>query len=494
MIKRQKTLIIALGAGVLLLLALYLAVLRPLFLQNDSGTPLETLEGEQVGVNDRYLMFEHVERDRIESIRVENEHGSFEFYRNAAGSFFLRGYEDFPYDAERFSVLVTSTGYTIAKTKVMDNATEEQLADYGLTKETASARYTLTTTDGAVYNVRIGEKIVTGGGFYAMLEGRASVYVLDTSFEDSVLVDALSYIDPILFNAVSEDDFYTISDFCIYKNNDMTFAVVAASDDEMTNPDATIEHYVVYPGVYSVNSTLLYTVYRSFTGLEGTRVVLCEPTEAQYNEYGFDKADYAIAFTYQGIDCVLLFKDTGNGTYYVYSPAYGLVCEAEKSAFSYLEYDLIAWLDGSVYSGSINLVDAISIESKSITETFHLSGTGDNMLVRGESCGEINIAHFRSFYRVILSLMIQDYVSEDLSEDEVKALTENDASRSVTLTIDLRSGRRATYEFYPYSTRHTLLVTDGDAEFYVLRDQIEKLESDALKITQGLTVDPDAKN
>ena len=151
MIAKQKKLLIICAAVFAVLLIAYLAVIRPLVMTEDPGEetqPLETLEGEEVSAQGRYFMFPHIERAGMQSIKVTNQYGTYEFYRDANSDFQIRGFEGTAYDLELFSSLVTSTGHTLAKVKVVDNASDQELAEYGL--DDPQANWELTTTTGDV--------------------------------------------------------------------------------------------------------------------------------------------------------------------------------------------------------------------------------------------------------------------------------------------------------------------------------------------------------
>ena len=146
---RLKKLAVICGSVFVALLIVYFAVVRPIVNRAEETPetePLETEAGEVIGINDRYMMYPQIERKGMQSIRVENEYGTYEFYRDANGDFQIRGFEGTPYDLTIFSSLVTSTGYTLSKLKVVDNATDAELEEYGLDKP--AANWTLTTTTG----------------------------------------------------------------------------------------------------------------------------------------------------------------------------------------------------------------------------------------------------------------------------------------------------------------------------------------------------------
>ena len=67
MIKQQKIFAIGFAIAFVVMLVLYFTVVAPLLEEAPEDTvALETVEGEEVGSNDRYLMFPQVERSGIQ--------------------------------------------------------------------------------------------------------------------------------------------------------------------------------------------------------------------------------------------------------------------------------------------------------------------------------------------------------------------------------------------------------------------------------------------
>ena len=65
-VKQQRIVAIVLGAVFVVLTVLYFTVVKPMLTETPEETePLETVEGEAVGTNNRYLIFPQVERSSI---------------------------------------------------------------------------------------------------------------------------------------------------------------------------------------------------------------------------------------------------------------------------------------------------------------------------------------------------------------------------------------------------------------------------------------------
>lgn len=504
-ISKQKRPFIICAAIFVALLIVYFAVIVPLV---NSGTedvttdPIETVAGEVLGTNNRYLMFPQVERKNMQSIVVENEYGTFEFYRDANDEFQIRGYEGTTFDLTKFSSLVTSCGYTLAKVKVVDNATDAELAEYGLDNPAAS--WTLTTLTGDKYTVHVGYDLLTGGGYYCMLEGRRSVYVLDTSIAETIMAPIEYMCSPIIMAGVAQDDYYMIDNFTVMTGEDVLCSMTIVPTEEQNNADALVEHILQYPAPYYPNTDVLYDIFYSFMSLSGTEVVKLGPTDEDLENYGLMNPAHTLYFEYQNAKIMLIFSEQQEGgLYYVYSSLFPqIISTVDSETAYYLEYDLLDWITAYPFQQWITSVSAMEVEGSGADVKFSLShGTTDSGSATLEvtaSNGLVipneDVYNFRQFYKTLLSIAIQGNVS--LSEEEIAALTADENNCMLTFTFTNLVGDQTVYKFYPYSSsgRRALMTINGSGEFYVLADLIEKIASDANKVLTGLDVDSYGKN
>lgn len=503
MTKQKRFSLICLIVFAALLIA-YFAVIRPLTAVSDEKetTALETLPGEAAGVNGRYLMFPQVERKGMQSILVENEYGTYEFYRDANGDFQIRGHEGTAFDLTKFSSLVTSCGYTLAKLKVVDNATDAELAEYGLDKP--AAHWTLTTTTGDAYTVYVGYDLLTGGGYYCMLEGRRSVYVLDTSLKDSVLRPIEYLCSPVLLAGISKNDYFMIDNFTVMHGEEILCSFKIVDKAEQNNPEAMVENRMVYPAPYYPNEDILYQIYYEFMSLSGTEVVKLGASEADFETYGLAAPAHTIYFQYNGAEVALLFSEKqSDATYYAASSLFpDTVVKIAADTVKYLEYDLIDWIAVYPFQQWITAVSELSVSGSGADVTFSLThGTDENNAATldvtastGVHITNEYVHNFRQFYKTLLSIAIKDYA--ELTDGEIRTLISDEKNCILTLTIVGLTGEKTVYRFYPYSGagRRALMTINGSGEFYVETDLIRKIASDANKVLAGLDVNAYGKN
>ena len=92
----------------------------------DEYIPVDTEGNENVGINDRVLIFPHIEKKNILSLKVNNEHGSYTFQRvndnfeeDPAGStFIIKGSGLTSINQELFAELYVGAGYTLTLMKI----------------------------------------------------------------------------------------------------------------------------------------------------------------------------------------------------------------------------------------------------------------------------------------------------------------------------------------------------------------------------------------
>ena len=239
MIKKQRIFAIVASVLVVALIPLYFFVIAPL---TKKQTSTDT-------TSNREIMYTQTERANIKSIEVVNSHGKYKFvYDDSFKDYYIDGHPLAPYDEALFSQLVVSCGYTLSLATV-ENENAEKLTDYGLDESQNPAYYVLTTKEDVSYKVLVGNKIVTGSGFYARMDGQNKVYVLDNSLEATVLAPIENYVTPLVIFPTSQTTYADVKTLEIYRGpympedfnlkTDGEEAQAQAEQDNAENEDGT---------------------------------------------------------------------------------------------------------------------------------------------------------------------------------------------------------------------------------------------------------------
>lgn len=507
--RRQKTLVIVCAVLFAVLLAAYFFVITPYIKANtpekENTTP-ETEAGEIVGISDRIYIFRDIKASEIAKITVENQSGSYAFVSSGNGKFYIEGYKNIPFDEETFALLQTVTASTLSKAKVISGASDEKLEEYGLLDP--QANWVVETTGGEFFKVYVGDALLTGGGYYCMFEGRpGSVYVLSEDVSKTILSNIEGYVTPVICAGITQNDYYTVDKFTIYKNGEKQLRIRLVDKDKQDNKDALAENIMDYPTAYYPNSQLYYEIIYQFMGFTADSCYDISATDEEKAAIGMDNPATVITFEYNKFLYELYFSSLQeNGTYYAESnmfPGVIGVCNAENAKF--LEYKLIDWIDKLVFQQYITNISTINIKSDEVSADFQLShsvaedGKTSNLYVKanGQEFTKEQAENFRQLYKSLLSVTLTDYCVDDeyckMSEDELKAFISDKNNAALTLSYTTLDGRASELGFYPYSNRHSCVTIDGIGEFYVSTDYVKKLINDTIRLLNGETIDANGK-
>lgn len=219
---------------------------------------VHTSDTELLGHNRRVLMFKQLTYDSsstkdssrvIKEISLRNEYGEMKLVRAEDSRFEIEGFEGLLLNENTFATLASACGYTISSQRLESPARlpdgSVDLSEYGLVSEVRTkieypdgeesdgslsdmvdkeggvevsylyepVKYTITTMTGDSYTVTIGDLTPTGGGYYALYEGRDTIYVLNsTNITEGVMIPVENLVTPMIV-LPSGDEYFNVSDF-----------------------------------------------------------------------------------------------------------------------------------------------------------------------------------------------------------------------------------------------------------------------------------------
>lgn len=541
---KKIRLIIILAAVIAAAVALA-AIFLPGLFKKEVEKPPVLYDGEVLSGSRKVMMFEHLERDMIQSIEVHNEYGGYTVYYNAeTESFCFLGLEGAPYNEELFSQLVVASGFPLISDRFLPGEDRADLSEYGLGPDDNPAYYIITTrpADGEAprsYKVLIGKPSLTENYYYCMVEGRDIVYILEQSIKTTLLADVKSLLTPILTYPIEDNSYLTnISQIIIGKNGSL-FALIQYQDEEANAPGVesfgvTVPYIVTKPVEYDASTEKMTALLGQIVNMAGTKLleysiydavpavdengdpVLDENGQQEHDyvlkpgigeKYGLAEPAFDIYYKYRAADGVIVDnmvsvsekqRDESGEYYYVASHVFDTIARVEASSLTFLDWQLMDYLDKPVFSVNIDKVSRIKIDTEKKHYDFALTGTGDDLVAVESANGRTvfkgddkdvgenrGIRNFRKFYQTILSINREDF-TEEPSESERALL--------LTLEITFRNGSVRTYRFYSYSERRCFMTVNDKGEFYVMRSMVRKLVSDADRLLSYQTVDPRADN
>lgn len=514
MIKKRIIIAAVLAAVLVSGIVVYFAVIRRM-------PPQETPNAVQ---NETFLIFDRVGRENISSIEVHNESGDYTLKKRklddgseSASDFMLDGFDDLQLTDERVSQLVVAAGYPVAFQCVTDEATDGELAEYGF--DEPQAYWVLTSSDGTKYKVEVGERLLSGGGYYGRWTDKpGSVYVISSNVESSILSPMASYVDPTLCYGVSSNDYYTADDLTVFKGDEKFVTIVQSKKEDFVNPDANIETHLEYPRTEKADDTAFNSVMYSLASLKGTETVWvgefgAESEKEKYAEFGMDDPYYEVGFTYKNVNFIFLISSLQDDGYYyaasgiaydeqIYGFSYIVRCEADS--LSWLERDIDYWVNEYALQFSIGRVKSISLEYGERSMTFYLKhGTSEDGLAtvqitngEGFTIDDESSYIFKKFYITLLTMQSQG--ASGLTPEEIEELKGDEGSHmlTVTVTLDGEGSGETVYEysFLRYTTGRALMTINGEGEYYVYPDWVEKTINDLDRLLNFEWIDPYASN
>ena len=370
---------------------------------------VDTTGTEQATTDGRVLIFPYTSRAALSSVSVTNEHGTYEFYRDDAGNFRIKGYETTGYYGEMLSYLIACGGYTIA-TRIDKELSIDLygFSEYGF--DSPSATYKITTVNGDVYYVEIGDMTVDGYGYYARFttDGRQALYVLPKSYiADTLLAPIEDFIYPVLnvkaaYNNYLDVQNCTLTHYTYAEDGTVTrdtyarFSYLSRINGEdrlngeyKSQPYFSHSELAMYtPSPESINE-MLYNLY-SMTFL-GTRHLGTEPEALA--EYGLDKPAHSLYYETDFVETsqslgyaktvylhqyIYFSEKTPQGTYYAYSMVYesstgtpssfklredyNQIVEIDASMLDFLSYSKARWVDEDYFYLYMQYCDKIELE------------------------------------------------------------------------------------------------------------------------------------
>ena len=534
MTEKRKKLAIILLAVVAVLAVLYFAVLSPLLRTDEPSDDTVLLPGELMDSSGYVMMFERIEQSNISSISVHNSYGDWEMYKADDGNFYIRDHESVPYNKSAFSALVVAAGYSATLDRVSDSCTGDALAEYGLTGD--CAYYVIRSVGGAEYKVYIGDLIPTAGGYYARLEGRDAVYIIASDARTTLLAPVNAMAHSMVTYPLSSTKYYAVKDFYIMRGDEMKIWV-----DYTASEDGTSGYATKAPQGYNASADTLGTILSKFTEFAGKGAVELGPELSdllrdaddttreliegvsrighsvssdmdalEYQqacvtqlrllmralfgddtlaEYGLDGELTVLHYSYNDTESYVFFGPlTDDGYRYAYSALWNIIVAFEPDDLDFLDYDVLSYVDHALLNTAITDISELSVRSGEINEIFRFSVDSEGTLsVTADSVGrafnENELYNFRSMYRSMLLITLQDHTDSRSTDDLL-----------LSFTIKLRSGEETEYSFYRYTARRCYYTVNGEGEFYVLADSVEKVISDCEKVLSGLDVDSWAKS
>ncbi|MBO4216333.1 MAG: hypothetical protein J5940_00150 [Clostridia bacterium] len=410
LLQKQKKLIIILAAAFAVLIAAYFIFIAPL--TGEETAPPDAFYGEVVANEVTIQMLPSASKSNIKSIHIHSSYADDDYtieYDGEKGIFRFVSDYDLSLDSEQFEALVVSVGYLVTLQhpdgEWRISCADDNLSTFGFLPEAEDMSYfEVETREPLVsgdenqyvtskYRVFIGDRIPSGGGYYAMLEGRRDadgnnvIYILSGDYVKQVLGGAYMVLSTLLTEVPGNDIYYGDLVYEIYHGfaDEDLYARICTASELQRMYSSTHAYVMEYPGAYFVNEEAFSKILDILTMVQGDEIIAYgdELTDELLAEhYGIyigscadqdDKTGYKLRYTStitesgstrnyeETLYISRLFRGSSDEYYYVYSPRYHVLSTMTSSNFGFVEWRMNILSDNNLISMNIWSAQKISL-------------------------------------------------------------------------------------------------------------------------------------
>ena len=388
-------------------------------------------------------------------------------------------YKDLPPDTTAIHTLCNTLGYLTA---VGTAAANEADSAYGLDQPTVTVKTTY--YDGEAVTLTIGARSKGTDGYYCRRDGDSTLYLIDTVFVDSLLVDGMQWIGktviaPPAVNAEDKEGKAQLLNLWLTGSCRKT-PIEVITDTEAAYPGMTfVSPYIIRaPYLRAVDSDYFTTITPNMTYLVASGVAAVHPTVDQLEVYGLSDPYSVAAFTLSVVSTtaadnggtktshyndrehmILLGNKNENGDYYALIDQYDLVYTLSPASVPWAEMQYIDVANKLLFMKAITSVDSITVTADGQAKTFALAHhpekekRDEQMTVTADG-KTYDTAEFRILYQLMIGIKRIADKEDDATVGEPVMKLEmlfNDGSEPMDITL------------YPMTASRYLCVTaDGE--------------------------------
>ena len=396
-------------------------------------------------------------------------------------NYILEGYEDLPMNVTGIRTLATRSPELASTGTVVEHASKEDLARFGLDKP-VKVTYSVDQNDDIVF--LIGGSTPIDSQRYLCMEGSDTIYTVNGTAMDPFLEDETYYLGTTLKAEQAEDD-DTVVESVRIERKDLDYDFYFEYEpfySENSNGGSMAKHVMKEPIYALINADKSAAATHGIYGLTASEIILPHPTDADEKKYGFadpfavvttktDKGDtwvFSLGDSYQDEDgntCYYGMLDLGDD---------GINCiygfKADDISYDNLQAEDII---------SRNVVDTFVWDIGSMTyeadgTKLEFSGIGSDksdyvLKYNGKEQDEDGLERYRKLYTYVLQTKAEEIVYGDVDlPDEPMA----------KVSLKRQDGQHGyDLEFYDAGDMKAYISVNGDVRFRCRKSYVETLIS-----------------
>ncbi len=379
-----------------------------------------------------------VSSDDLTSVTVKNENGTLNLYskrekaKDSSDSseisddaevvtWYLKGVSSELTDSSTISSFVQSA----ASVTAMREITEKTEAECGLDKPFITVN--TVDTKSKKMAVSVGGESPDGSGYYVKTSASDKIYLVDSSYVDTLGADKLYFAVSDTMSAFSVPE--GAEDYLTSEGTLTTFDSITVKSSKFkdtlyveSNPDEALAQYAGYiikkPTTrIAENFDGIVTVFSS--GLATTGAYSYDVSASSLKAFGLDKPDFEMTMNIKGKTLTYKLALQKDGNYAAVNNDSKLISKVTADSISFVNNDIIDFYSSWICLYSIDDINGLNIKYEGRNYNFGIKANSDEdaednyiITLNGKN---IDCSSFQNFYQYMVSLACTDYTVDKVS-------------------------------------------------------------------------------
>lgn len=421
-------------------------------------------------------VFKTNEKD-VTTLKVTNKSGGYTITRQGS-SYAINGISTSLLNQDLLTTTVKEAADIAAMSLVEKGSSN--LKQFGLDKPQAVLEV---TSGGKTTAINIGGNTPSQDGNYFNVQGSTDVYKAGTTFiaafsgKNIDFVNmALSSVDSSALSSVSRMELGGTA-----RSTPIVLEEVSTTSTASSQASETPAYKMIKPRSYQVNTDKSSAILQAIQSLSASSVITVDCSSANLAKYGLKNPEYTFAATIKGKQVKLNFgtpfKDGDTEYLPVMLEGRAVIYKIASSSVSFYNYKLTDVCSSLLFTENIDTVKSVTVSKGSESYTVNFSGTGDKLVAtyNGKTMVTKNA---RKFYESIVGISTEGTATKPAN-----------GSVYAKIVVTYRSSKApTTMEFITLDSRKCFWSIDGQGDFYILRDLIDKAVSTTKDFAAGKTL------